>query len=178
MLGFISRSLNRFKKIETYKVLFFTYVRSMTEYCLSVWAPHYNIYVNKLERIQKCFTRKIYYKFHFPYERYEIRLLRLQMISLFDRRMITDELNFHKIYNDIIKTKLKTEITPRHSNWTLRNMNLFYLPFVTTNIEYYSAIIRMQRRHDEVFCHINLRLNRTIFRTLVFREISDRQRIF
>lgn len=53
MLGFISRSLNKFKKIETYQTLYNSYVRSILEYCAPIWSPYYDTHVRTDERVQK-----------------------------------------------------------------------------------------------------------------------------
>lgn len=175
ILGFISRSLNRFRRIETYKTLYFTYVRGVLEYCSPVWTPHYDIHIYRIEKIQKCFTRKVFYKFHFPYEQYEMRLLRLNMLSLYNRRLLTDELTFYKIFNHIIKSSLANDVMIRNPQWALRGRNLFYLPFVTTNIEFHSAILRMQRRHDDTFADINLNIDYLNFKKLASDEVKSHQ---
>lgn len=175
-LGFIARSLYKFKNLGTYTALYSMYVRSSLEYCSPIWSPHYVTYVDQIERVQKRFTRKIFTKFHYPNEKYDMRLIRLELLSLFDRRMLTDELTFFKIYNKKIHTSLFENITHYNANINLRRRNLFYLPFVTTNIEYHSAINRMQRRHDEVFQNIEL-LNVSLdsFKRYAKYELFSRQ---
>lgn len=56
-LGFLFRSLGKFKKIDTYKLLYFTYVRSNLEYCTAVWNPHYHVHIEAVEKVQRRFTR-------------------------------------------------------------------------------------------------------------------------
>lgn len=66
ILGFICRSLNKFKNVNTYKMLYFTYVRSILEYCTPIWNPYYDVHVNDVERVQRRYTRSIYRRFHYP----------------------------------------------------------------------------------------------------------------
>lgn len=97
MLGFISRSLNKFKKAETYMTLYNLYVRSALEYGSTIWCPYYDNHNNALERVQRRFTRSIYKKFHYPKEEYSNRLIRLNMISLEHRRIRIDELYIYNL---------------------------------------------------------------------------------
>lgn len=144
MLGFISRSLNKFKMHETYNTLYNLYVRSALEYCSSIWSPHYNNHIHSIERVQQRFTRAIYRKFHYPREEYVNRLVRLNMLSLEHRRLLNDELNLYKLYNGIFNTDITLDLRPNPIRFTRHNRT-FYLPAVTTNVEYYSPVNRMQR---------------------------------
>lgn len=165
MLGFITRSLNRFKNLATYRLLYYTYVRSALEYCSPVWNPIYNNSINILERIQRRFTRTIYRKFHYPHElSYIMRNIRLDMLSLEDRRMVTDEIVLYKIVTGRMRTELLASLhfnqPIRFTRQTVNAPNTFYLPFVTSNLEYHSPILRIQRQHDRIFSNIDLDENR------------------
>lgn len=138
MLGFISRSLNNFKRMGTYCTLYNLYVRSILEYCSPVWCPHYQSNIDSIERVQKKFTRLIFRKFHYPTETYNMRLIRLDLQSLENRRLLSDELMLFRIKNGLTRISVNHEyeyIPVRQ----LRHNRLFYLPFVTNNVEYYST---------------------------------------
>lgn len=157
ILGFIMRSLNRFHKLQTYKILYFTYVRSILEYCSSVWNPHYAIHINNIERVQKRFTRFIYRKFHCPNELYyEMRYVRLDLLSLENRRLIADEMTLFKILSLRLKCDLINNVHSNTRTRQTRQNNIFFLPTVTTNVEYFSPLIRFQRNHDNIFSNVNL----------------------
>lgn len=156
MLGFISRSLNKFRLMSTYNTLYNTYVRSIIEYCSTVWNPHYDIYIQEIERIQKRFTRMIYRKFHYPYEAYESRLMRLEMISLESRRLMIDEITLYKIRNGLLITSLKDSLSYYNINRVTRQNRTFYLPPVTTNIEFFAPMLRLQRQHNDSFNNVQL----------------------
>lgn len=105
-LGFITRSLQKFSKIETYKRLYYTYVRSILEYASPVWNPYYDIYTDAIEKVQRKFTRIVCFKFQIQYTSYEMRLNKLNMITLFNIRLFADEMLLFKIVNGLAKTKL------------------------------------------------------------------------
>ena len=152
MLGFISRSLNHFKQPYTYKLLYLTYVRSNLEYCTPVWNPHYDVHIAAIEKVQRRFTRILFKRFHYPEEmNFYMRNVRLELLSLEERRAITDELTLYKIYSKRIITTLNDQINFVTRTRFTRQSNMFYLPHVTTNVEYFSPIIRIQRQHDVNF---------------------------
>lgn len=124
-LGFISRSLNKFKNIHTYKILYNTNVRSIIDYCTPIWNPYYNIHIKEIERIQQRFTRMIFRKFHFPTESYSNRLIRLNMISLENRRLMCDELILYKIHNKLLRTTLDQDITLNNQTRATRQNTTF-----------------------------------------------------
>lgn len=152
MLGFISRSLNKFSQLHTYKTLYFTYVRSILEYCSPVWSPYYGTQIKSVEKVQRRFTRGIYRKFHYPGEKINLmREVRLEILSLQDRRIITDELTLYKIMSETLETDLLNRIQVNARERFTRQNNTFYLQTVTNNVEYNSPILRMQRQHDSLF---------------------------
>lgn len=80
-----------------------------------------------------------------------MRNVRLEFLSLEERRAITDELTLSKIFSNRIKTTLNNQISLRTGTRFIRQNNVFYLPHVTTNVEYFSPMLRLQRQHDEIF---------------------------
>lgn len=155
-LGFITRSLHKFSKVSTYKQLYYTYVRSILEYASPVWNPYYDIYTDAIERVQRKFTRIVCFKFKIQHDSYEMRLKKLNMISLFNRRLMTDELLLFKILNGLAKTTLANSINTYMPIRQTRFTPIFYIPTSHTNIEYYSVALRIQRQHIEYFSDINL----------------------
>lgn len=115
----------------------------------------YQNHIDDIERIQKRFTRFLYRKFYYPYEDYKTRIVRLQMISLEYRRLLSDEMYLFKLKNGIFVTNVDLNFAnnPRYS---LRNLNIFRLPAVTNNVEYFSPVLRMHRQHMDYFSDINL----------------------
>lgn len=153
-MGFISRSLNKFRQLSTYKILYYTYVRSIMEYCSTIWNPFYE--KQEIERIQRRFTRMIYRKFNYPTEPYETRLLRLEMNSLENRRLMTDEIVLYKIQSESLVTSLRHSLSHYNAHRVTRQNPTFYLPAVTSNIEFFAPILRLQRQHNESFNNVQL----------------------
>ena len=58
-LGLIFRIGREFIDPGTLRALYCSLVRSILEASCVVWNPHYEFWTNRLERIQKCFIRKI-----------------------------------------------------------------------------------------------------------------------
>lgn len=57
MLGFIRRNSKEFRDVYTLKTLFNSLVLPYLEYCSIIWSPFYANSVQRIERIQKRFTR-------------------------------------------------------------------------------------------------------------------------
>lgn len=175
MMGFISRSLYRFRNIDTYTILYYSYVRSLTDYCASIWNPYYQVHIDAIERIQKKFTRIVFRKFHYPYECYNMRLRRLELLSLEDRRTLMDELTLYKIENGIFQLGIPINFQFNPIRVT-RNNQLFYLPTVTTNVEFNSPVLRMHRHHMSFFSNVDLHEpNFRAFKRYVTHEIKSTQ---
>lgn len=67
------------------------------------------------------------------------------MFSLEDRRLFNDELTVYKIHNQLMKTTLTQLLIRNIPMRRTRQNDHFYLVFVSTNIEYFAPMIRMQR---------------------------------
>lgn len=106
-----------------------------------------------------------------------MRNFRLDLLSLQDRRTITDEITLFKIQSGRLRTDL---INLLHFNNPLKttrhNSSAFYLRFVTTNVEYHSPILRMQRKHNESFSKLDLlEQNLNTFKRYATHEIKSNQ---
>lgn len=160
-MGFICRSLKPFNNINTHKILYFTYVRSILEYGSQIWNPFYHIHTSVVENVQRKFTRIICYKFHLPRGTYESRLNLLNMHSLANRRLFSDELLLYKIISGRSNTNLSSELTPYTPARLTRNAPYFYLRAVNTNVEMFSLVLRLKTQHNDYFNDIDLN-NRSI----------------
>lgn len=61
MLGFVIRNGKVFKNSRTKILLYNSLVRSILEYCSTVWRPHYSTHILRLERVQKRFLWHLAY---------------------------------------------------------------------------------------------------------------------
>ncbi|CAG9781741.1 unnamed protein product [Diatraea saccharalis] len=99
MLGFVIRNGKVFKDTHTKIILYNSLVRSILEYGIVVWRPHYATHTLRLERIQKRFMRHLSYSKGIAksLKSYEERLKHFKMTSLEKRRDLLDLLFLHKI---------------------------------------------------------------------------------
>lgn len=101
-----------------------------------------------------------------------MRLIRLDMISLANRGLLADEIILYKILNGIFVVSSARNYDPTQQRVT-RFARTFYLPFVTTNVEFNSPILRMHRQHMESFNSLNINEpNFNAFRRYVTHEIK------
>ena len=107
-----SRDLNLLVNI--YK----TYIRPQLEYATEVWNPHMKYQIEKIERIQKLFTKNIYKKCGLIKVPYEERLNTCKLEKLIDRRKIADLSTAFKIIKGF--TSLNSQKYFNFSNRSLR----------------------------------------------------------
>ena len=135
MLGFLKRNSKEFKNLGALKTLYFSLVRSQVEYCNVVWAPLYRTHIDRLERIQKAFTRFAIFKFGFrsflPYHTW-CKLLGID--NLANRRKAACSIFVYDIL--VGKTncpKLLELIGVSVPSRPLRFLNFLYVPFHRCN---------------------------------------------
>jgi len=59
---------------------FFTYVRQILEYCSPVWSPHLKYLIDRIESVQKNFTKRLPGLWNVPYPK-RLELLKLQSLE-------------------------------------------------------------------------------------------------
>lgn len=170
LLGFICRSLKPFNNINTHKLLYNTYVRSILEYGTTIWNPYYYTHTQPVENVQRKFTRLLCYKFNIPRDTYQQRLKNLGMDSLFTRRLYFDELLLYKITSGKLKTNLNESFNLNVPTRATRYAPIFYLESVSSNIEYFSLVLRLKRQHNDYFANIDLLENSL---TRIKKSIKD-----
>ncbi|CAD6209991.1 GSCOCG00010858001-RA-CDS [Cotesia congregata] len=57
MLGFVTRSSRNLHTIKAMKSIYYSLLRSRLEYASIVWSPIYDVYSNKIDKIQKKFLK-------------------------------------------------------------------------------------------------------------------------
>ena len=75
----------------------------MLEYCSPVWSPHIICQINRIEKVQRFFTKRINGLWSVSYD---MRLIILKLHSLEYRRMINDLVLCYKILNGKVDTDL------------------------------------------------------------------------
>ena len=92
MLGLIKRTCKGLNDLKTLRTLYCSLVRSNLQYCSVVWSPYQRKDINKLEGVQRRATKFILK----AKDSYETCLERLNVLSLEDRRVLTDVTFFFK----------------------------------------------------------------------------------
>lgn len=151
-MGFIIRSCSQFSDIKIVKILYCSYVRSILEYCSQVWNPHYDVYINRLESIQRKFVRFLQYKCNTYDLNYEARCKRQHMLPLQERRSISDICTMVKIAQSFIDSPhLLSMIRLRVPTRSVRIPFLsFYVPHCATNYRKNSFFIRSANSYKKL----------------------------
>lgn len=130
MLGLVMRTTKNFTDYACINLIYNALVRSILEYNTSIWAPFYSTYAHRVERVQKLFTRQIFFKNGLQPTDYGTRLRALRMNSLQKRREYFDVLLLHKVGNF---PNLKRGISSRNDQYGNRHRFLFNPPTSRTN---------------------------------------------
>jgi hypothetical protein len=85
-----------------------TYVRPLLEYCNVVWSPHHQYLIDKIEGVQRFFTKRLDGLRNVPYC---IRLALLQLESLEYRRLVCDLVFCYKVQHKLVDTELCNALT-------------------------------------------------------------------
>nr|CAD2193964.1 unnamed protein product [Meloidogyne enterolobii] len=126
-----SRNLNLLVNI--YK----TYIRPQLEYATEVWNPHMRYQIEKIEKIQKLFTKNIYKKCGLIKVPYEDRLTTCKLEKLIDRRKVADLSTAFKIikgftslnsqrYFNLSNRSLRRPLLLRTKKYTNKTKNNFF----------------------------------------------------
>ncbi len=123
-LGSLRRNLNRFNtnnKILTYKTL----VRPYIEYCDTVWDPHTNNNINKLEAIQNKAARWARRDYRHTTS---VTLLKqdIKLDPLATQRQIHRQQMLNKITNNLVDIDKNTYLHPATTRSTRGSHNLKY----------------------------------------------------
>ena len=86
---------------------FVVYVRPLLEYGSVVWSPHYKYAIEKVESVQRRFTKRLPGMSNIEYKQ---RLALLNVTSLEHRRLIAEQVTLYKILFDLYDCNLKNEL--------------------------------------------------------------------
>ena len=106
---------------------YLTYVRPLLEYCSPVWSPYKKYQINKLESVQRFFTKRIPHMYNIPYEE---RLNLLGLNSLQIRRTMYDLSFCYKLINGHTRSTLADILKINRVNRTRgHDLRIVYLKF-------------------------------------------------
>lgn len=150
-LGFIMRSSKPFRNMKTIKILYCAYVRSHLEYASQIWNPQYDLYIGRLERIQKKFVRYLGFKFKLPSMDYNKRCVKLHLLPLKLRRDINDVIFLVKTFRGQVDcpdllNKLGLRIPTRRT----RSRPLLSIPRSNSNYRHNTFVIRAAETYNRL----------------------------
>ena len=109
------------KNIWTLLKLYKSYVRPKLEYCTQVWSPFLKKDIEKIEKIQKRFTKQICRRCNIPFVSYSDRLIKLDLLSLEHRRIIFDVITMYKLINNQSDLNFNSYFHFQDCPYTFRN---------------------------------------------------------
>ena len=114
---------------------YLTYIRPIVEYCTYIWSPHQAYLIDKTERIQRYFTRRVLFRTKLSYMK-RLSLLKLDLLEI--RRIKSDLKMCYKIINGLC------DIDPLHyfnfapTSSVTRGHNIKLIkPICSTNCQLY-----------------------------------------
>ena len=102
---------------------YLVYVRPLVEYNSVIWSPWLKQDIDKIERVQRCFTKRL---FGYSNSSYEDRLERLHLPSLELRRLHADLVMCYKLVFGHVECKLSDFFTLNSSAVTRGHMYKLY----------------------------------------------------
>ena len=133
--SFVSRNVSLLTRA------FLTYVRPILEYCTSIWSPHQSYLIDKIERVQRYFTIRVFIRTKLPYME-RLQILNLELLEA--RRIKFDLKLCFKINNGLcdfdvdafFKLAPQTSVTRGHSKKLIKSIcnNNWQLNFFSSRI--------------------------------------------
>ena len=160
MLGYVKRKCKLFHSGKVILSLYNAFVLSKLSFASIIWNPQYATYIERLERVQNKFLKFLAYKSNFITED-GVSLARnhFRIVTLENRRKISDILFLHKILNNCIdSSEILSMIGFSIPSRDLRNNSIFHVPFRNTNCSQNSPLLRMLRcgnmygTYYDIFC--------------------------
>lgn len=161
LTGFVSRQMKIFNEPEISILIYNSLIRSILEYCSTVWNPGYQVHSDRIERVQKRFLYHLTYN-NFKCKQllsYESRLSHFNMSSLHKRRKSLDLMFLFKVIHGIIDAPDILEslyISVPRPGSRLINRKTFSLPICRTNLGQHSPVYRMCSCYNGVRCDFDI----------------------
>lgn len=143
--GFVRHYAREFRDPHVYKILFTAYVRSKLEYGSIVWDPYYTVHSDRLERVQRRYTRFIFYQIgHRVKPEYNVRCALLGLQTLSYRRTFLQAMFIRDLFSSsILCDEIRSFFIMRDTSYNLRRNNLLLEPLHRTNYGINEPITRL-----------------------------------
>lgn len=152
MLGFIKRWSKEFVDPNVTRALYNSLVRPHLEYASQVWTPLYDIHIERLESVQRNFTRFALKGLQWNDPSYVLsydqRLSILQMQTLEQRRTNNDLVFFHQLITGVTDAPdllCSVYFNYRGGGYNLRGLDMVKVPTHRTNYGIHEPLTRMGR---------------------------------
>ena len=155
MLGFIKRNTKNFRLSHSKILLYNSLVRSHLEFASSVWNPIYSVHSQRIESLQRSFTRSLAFSSQNISHRelYDNRLIFFKMNSLRTRRKVHDLMLLHKIlhgYMDCSQLLERVTIGIPYHYPRKPITKIFNCPFSKTNLGRNTPISKICQEYNRI----------------------------
>lgn len=152
LMGLVARASRSGFSVKAITILYKTLIRPLLEYASVVWKPCQDIFVTRLQRVQRRFVRivavaKGYTFLDAPVEELE---LELELSSLAGRRDTADLTFLFNLVNGRVSCPVLLEKICFRIPGVTRSNELFHRPHYRTNYLGNSSVIRIQRLGNAV----------------------------
>jgi len=160
-------------KASTYLRLYKAFVLPILEYLSPIWNPSDIGSIQKLESIQRKFTKRLFYRVGKPKISYESRLKKLSLCSLKQRRLLTDLVTFYKILHGQIETpKALFTGAPSISRTRGHRKRIQYTTFLKQK-PFSTFLCRVPKLWNKLPERIVMAKNPTVFREEILRHLES-----
>ena len=144
MLGFVARNLKHCPRALKEKA-YLSYVRPKLEYCASIWDPHQDVHINRLEMVQHRAARFVSntpHKFSAQQTSITKVVKRLGWPQLTERRRFSRLQLMYKVTNNLVEVPLRYHPTLRNPQPARGNQRQFNRPQPVVDAYKYSFVPR------------------------------------
>ena len=132
------------KDVSVYMKAFDAYVRPILEYCCFVWNPTLCRDIDMIEKVQKTFTRRVFWKCNLPILSYVERLKFLKRDTLEHRRLVLSLCMFKKIFHGFVHCDILKKFQVPSRQLRSHKYKLF-VPFCKSKVRYNFFSLKMLR---------------------------------
>ena len=162
-LGFVLRQCQEFTSLRVFCILYNSYVRSLLEYCCIIWSPYYQLYISRLEKIQRKFIKFLCFKLNVIFDKnnYELIVKYFGLSFLISRRHYFDLCFVFNVLNNRVNCSDILNLFSLHvPNRATRGSHLLQVPFHRTLYAQKSPLCRMAKLameyNDLNFCGVSI----------------------
>ncbi|XP_044575216.1 uncharacterized protein LOC123259022, partial [Cotesia glomerata] len=154
MLGFVTRPSRNLHTTKAMKSIYYSLVRSRLEYASIVWSPIYDVYYNKIDKIQKKFLKFLSWRidgvYPDPGSDYVNLCRKFRVLSLGDRRLCASAMFVARLVQGYIDcSRLRSLIMFKMP--VLRRGPPFHLPIANTNFATSAPTYRVMDAFNKLY---------------------------